>query len=382
MNRIVCLHMLPDVEENQLPDFVTVTHSASRQELMTAIGAVDGMVLLLDLDDEDSFNTISSVLEVKPLLPIVGITGSSDLNRVLQAQRLGVRQVATRPLDAGDIAAVLSRAWNTTVEEAGASKTYCVIGTTGGAGTTTIAANLAVELATIAATKSAIIDLDFDFGGVARAFDLAPRFSIADLASAGAADTVLLHKTVAEMPSGAGIIARPPSIRQGSGIDEQSVRRVIKLAARSYPFVICDLPRVLDGRTGAAIEMCEKLLVVVQLTVPGVDNARRLIEALGSEGIPQGHTELIVNRYRKNTHACTPEMVEKELGQKVFAVIPNDYAAVNRAIDSGKPLENRNPVRAAIADLASRLSGKSALQVAGEKKNWLSSLGFSKAGAK
>lgn len=378
MNRIVCLHMLPDIEERQLPDFVTVTHTQSRTELMTAISAIDSVVVFIDLDDEDAFNTIASLFESKPQLSIIGITGSNNVNRVLQAQRAGVKQVTTRPLDPSDVAAALSRAWNTSLDEITGSKVFALMGTVGGSGATTIASNLAVELASVGGTKSALIDLDFEFGGVARAFDLDPRFTIAELANAGAADTILLHKTVAEMPSGAGIIARPPSIRAASSIDDNSVRRIIKLATQAYPFVVCDLPRVIDGRTGAAIEMCDKLLIVLQLTVPSIDNARRLIEALTAEGVPQGQIELLVNRYRKNTHAVTIEMAERELGQKVFGTIPNDYAAVNRAIDTGKPLENRNPVRTAINDLAVRLSGKSAAAV--DKKGWLSSWGFAKTG--
>lgn len=374
MNRVVILHDLPDIAEENLPDFVTVSRTASRNDMLTAIGGLEHAVLFIDLDNPDAFTLVSSALEVKPRLAIIGVLGSNDLGRVLQAQRNGVRQAIRRPMDPTDVAAALIEVWKISADEFASSQIYAVFGTVGGAGATTVACTLAAELARVTQSKTGLIDLDFDFGGVARAFDLSPRFTVADLSNAGAGDKVLLHKTAIELPNSVAVIARPPTIRAGHAIDDASAKRIIKLATRAYPHLVVDLPRRLDATTGAVVEMCNRLLVVLQLTVPAIDNARRLLEALHEEGVPADRIELVVNRHRKNLHSCTPEMVEKQLGQKVFGVIPNDFQAVSRALDTGQPLDAKHPVRAAINDLATKLTGGESNS--GPRKGWLSSLGL------
>jgi pilus assembly protein CpaE len=255
------------------------------------------------------------------------------------------------------------------------SQTISVISAAGGAGSTTIACHLAVELAGEDGISAAVIDLDFDFGGVARAFDVAPHFTIADIASAGVVDAVLLEKAAVELPCGVHVVARPPSIHAAQGIDDDAVRNTIRAAARQYPYVVLDLPRKLDPICGQAIELSNKLLIVVQLTVPNLDNAKRLIEAVTAEGVPPEIVEIVVNRYRKSTATCTLDMVESQLKKKVYAVVPSDYHAVRDSVDYGKTLAKRNPVRIAIAEMAARIVGQPTETA---KKGWLSGVANSR----
>jgi Flp pilus assembly CpaE family ATPase len=81
----------------------------------------------------------------------------------------------------------------------------------------------------------------------------------------------------------------------------------------------------------------------------------------------------VVNRYRKNMHTCTVSMVEKRLHQKVSIIVPNDYHSVRNALDTGKPLAKRNPVRSAIRQAAVRLAGQ---EIASKRKSWLAKLGI------
>jgi pilus assembly protein CpaE len=167
------------------------------------------------------------------------------------------------------------------------------------------------------------------------------------------------------------LIARPPTLAEAHQIEEHSIRSLIQLSARTYPYVVLDLPRKLDSISGAAIETCDKLLIVIQLNVPSIDNARRLITALTSEGVPQDRLEVVVNRYRKSVHGFTIEMAEKELAQKMFGLVPSDFPSVNKALDTGKPLAPKNIVRAAIAEIASKLARPVAEP---QSKSWFTSL--------
>src|SRR5262249_34887482 len=152
--------------------------------------------VILDLDNLDALSTAINVLEVRPNTGIIGVTGSADLNHAIAAQRAGCRQIVTRPIDAHDLNLAIRRALSHFGEEVPRCKSLALMGATGGAGATMVACHLAVELAAISHARCELIDLDLEFGGVARAFDLAPQLTIAELAKAGALDELLMRKTV------------------------------------------------------------------------------------------------------------------------------------------------------------------------------------------
>lgn len=370
VKRGICVYQVPDLDGTTLPSS-PVGRCETRDELLNAIVATDVGLVILDLDADQSLNTVINLLEVRPDLGIVGVTGTANLNHVIAAQRAGCKQIVTRPIDPADLQLACRRAMNEFGDDAGRSKAVALMSATGGAGATLIACHLAAELASLGQARCALIDLDLEFGGIARSFDIHPQYSVFDLASAGAVDPSMLERTAVRMPLGVDVIARPPSIREAHQVEDQAVRSLLRLAARTYPYVVIDLPRTLDEISGAAIESCDKLIIVIQLTVPNVDNARRLITALADEGVSHDRIGVVVNRYRKNVHGFPLEMAEKELGQRVLGLVPSDYASVNTALDTGKPLAAKNPVRTAISEIASRLIGAPSQP---ESRGWLANL--------
>lgn len=376
MKRNICLHNLPELDPAMLPDFFVTARTSSRPELLDALSAQDLACLVIDLDAPDAFSVITQVLEVNASLGIVGVTATSDLNYAINAQRAGCRQLATRPIDPSDLVIAIRRALNVSTDEGPPNRTIALFGSVGGAGTTALACNLAIELAALKQGRCSIFDLDFEFGGVARAFDLTPQFTIADLAAAGAVDAVLLSKAAHELPAGVDVIARPPQLRDAHTIDDNAIRSIVRAAQHQYPFVVLDLPRRIDPVVGAAVEASHTLLIVVQLTVPALDNAGRVIDALRDEGVTSDRIQVVVNRYRKGTHTVTLNMVERQLRRKPIAVIPSDFQAVNAALDTGGQLATRNSVRSAVAELARQISGANAASAPSVKKGgWLAGFG-------
>jgi pilus assembly protein CpaE len=370
----VCIYRLPDIEPGMIPEFTIASKTMQQQELLTAIGTLDVAALVLSLDEPDAINIIVNALEIKADLGVVGVTGESNVKRVIAAQRAGCTQFATRPFDAGDLSAALHEAIGRGSSDASSkSLTIAMLGATGGAGSTTIASHLAMELAQITANPVALFDLDFELGGVARGFDVNARYTIADLANAGTVDSSLLEQTAVKLPSGVHVFARPSTVREAHAIDVRTITPILHVASRTYRYVLLDVSHHLDPVTGSAIEHSDKLLLVVQLTVPSVDNARRIMDALSMEDIPEERVEIVVNRYRKNVHSCTISMVEDRLKREVSMIVPNDYQSVRDAIDAGKPLPKRNPVRAAIREAAVRFAGQ---EGKAKRGSWLTKLGL------
>lgn len=356
-----------------VPGFSIAARTKTRDELLTAAGTLHAAALVIDIDDPNAVSLIIAAREVRPRMATVGITKGTDLKHVIAAQRAGCTHISTRPLDPNDLVVALRHAINQTGDVSQDSETIGVIGAVGGAGTTTIACHLVTELAQLGQSSAALFDLDLEFGGAARAFDVAPKFTLADLVTTSTADASLLERAAVKLSSGPHIFSRPPTIVSAHTIDDQVVRNTLRMATRVYRYIVLDLPRKLDALTGAAIEQCGKVLLVLQLTVPSIDNAKRFIDALTAEGFAHERIELVVNRFRKNVSNCTIDLVESQLGQTALGVVPNDYETVNKAIDVGQALSQKSPVRCAIREIAAKLAGQ---EEPTKRRTWLSKVGL------
>jgi len=371
----ICLHHVSEIRPEDVPDGRIVARSASREDLVHALTVLRCNVLILDLDHPEAINSVLAAREVRRDLAIVGVTNGADAERIIEAYRAGCAQATRRPIDPQDLQTALQRALEEVPASEETGRILCVIAATGGAGATTVACQLAVELAAVSRDDTLLVDADFEFGGVARAFDVQPRFTLADLIGAGGIDAHNLQRSAMQVAKQTYILARPTTLEDAHAVEVQHIRDLLRTAQSVYPNVVLDLPRKLDPVTGCAIEMCDYLLVVTQLTVPSVDNAARLLELLQMEGIPPEHVRVVVNRFRKNVHSCTIEMAEKRFGQKVFGVVPNDYAVVHRAIDVGEPLPERHSVREAIREMARKLL-PTQVTPPPASSGWLGRLGF------
>src|SRR5690606_25598266 len=83
----------------------------------------------------------------------------------------------------------------------------------------------------------------------------------------------------------------------------------------------------------------DEVLLVTQMTVPGIRQACRQLEALAAEGLDDVPVRVVLNRYEKRWGASfTLKEAEKALGRKVDFTVANDFRTVSEALDQGLPL--------------------------------------------
>ena len=370
MSRRLCLHDLPELAGLNLPGYTVVANTVTADELLTAARSVDVEAVVIDLDTPNALGTIVKLAEVAPQAAIVGVTSGHDVQRLILAQRAGCRQVTSRPVERNDLHTALNRALGDASAGLALGRTFSVLGSIGGAGSTTIAAYLAVEIAQLTKEAVAAFDFDLECGTLADVFDQECPYSLADLASAGVVDAGVLEKAAQILSSGVRVFGRPATIAQAHTFDETVVAAVLGGAQRTYPYLVIDLPRQFSPATGTVIEQSTKVILVVQLTVASVRSARHMLTTLVTSGVPSERIEVVVNRFRKRVNACSLQVVEEELQRSALAVIPNDFNSVHAALTSGNPMERKSPVRMAIREIAGRLTG----QTETKRESWLGSL--------
>ena len=130
-----------------------------------------------------------------------------------------------------------------------------------------------------------------------------------------------------------------------------------------YDFVVIDGPMRYDSGGRVVLEMSDIVLLVLQLIVPSVRNADRMLQELGRQGFNLDRLKLVVNRVGTNNGSLEVEQVEATLNQKMYACITDDWQAASTAINMGEPLcmaAARSKARQDIEALARRLCPDSA----------------------
>jgi Flp pilus assembly CpaE family ATPase len=80
--------------------------------------------------------------------------------------------------------------------------------------------------------------------------------------------------------------------------------------------------------------------------------------------MPEAALHVVLNRHDQDGSA-SKEHIEQAVGHKIAAQLPNDYQAVQRAIETGRFVDGDIALGKAYADFAGRLAGLSLPQFSG-----------------
>ena len=217
-----------------------------------------------------------------------------------------------------------------------------VTGSKGGVGTTTVALNLAVQLAMQTRKRIGLLDLARPFGQISLMLDLEPRFTILDaLERIDRLDEPLLagmamrHKTGVEVL--AGPLHAPMKAEQRQSVTLAALTRLVEISGRVFDSVVIDMGVVNVAEWAPVIGYAGTLLLVVEPTVLALGMVARHISAASPAGIDCARIRVIVNRWRQNDDVMLASF-EKQGSPPILTRLPNDYRQLTEALTFGMPL--------------------------------------------
>ena len=287
-----------------------------------------------------------------------------------QALRAGVREIIAPGADDVEVGQALTRAGSAAARRhAGAAgsvqaqqarapraRVITVMSPKGGAGKTTVATNLATQLAALAPGRVAIVDLDLQFGDVASALGLGPQSTMADAARAeGKLDSTAIKVFLEPHPSGLYALAAPHFPAEADEVSASTAGHIVDIVAGEFSFVVVDTGAGLDEYTLAAIERSDDLVLVCVTDVPSVRGMRKALDAIDLLGMTRPRRHLVLNRSDDKV-GLTAGDVEATIGLPVEASVPTSRA-IQISINQGEPIVQSDPRSAparALAALAAR----------------------------
>jgi pilus assembly protein CpaE len=352
----------------------TTSQQGQAAELAAALtrGDVDIAIAAIPSVGAADLDRIESVLAARPNVSLILVTREGDSAFLLQAMRIGVREVV--PLDAAHDA--LGAAVRRQVERHAASRgggtqarVIAFMPAKGGSGATFLATNLAYALAALG-QRVAVIDLNLQFGDAV--LFISERRANSDIAQVATnvqrLDAPLLESSMLQAADNLWVLAAPESPERSIDVKPEAIERIIAVARAQFDFVILDVGRVMEAVAVRALDEAQTIYVVLQAALPSLHDAKRLLGVLRGLGYGADKCRVVLNRLDKAGDIGVPE-IQKTLGTDVAFEIPNSYVNVVRSVNHGVPIlkqSPKDPVSRALTDWAASLAPQSS-----KRSGWL-----------
>jgi len=326
-------------------------------------------------DAASSMSAIERLRLAAPHATIVNVALDAQPDLILQSMRAGANEFFTWPVNDGPFHEMLKRVagrQRSTVSQLPTATTLTFLGAKGGAGTTTVAVNCAVELARLSKRPTVIVDLKPGLGEVSLFLGVRSRYSVIDaMDNLHRLDAEFLRELVGKHKSGLEILAGSDQFDRPSSNDVTAIDEVFRLLTRQYEYIVIDAGCQVTPCSTAAMYAADSICLVANPDVPSIRNAQRLLDRVQQLGIARERVRVLLNRAAE-PYPIPPSQIESALGHPIAHMFPSDYRTVSAALNSGVPLAlTGNSDIATQFDRFTRgiLDPNAALQPAGAKRS-------------
>jgi pilus assembly protein CpaE len=301
----------------------------------------------------------SLLFDVRPDLPVLLVAETLDTTVLRAALRAGMKDVIEMPLtlpklgEAFGVMDQLQRSAEQRTRRRTIGKVVTIMSPKGGAGKTMTTTNVALTLAAWNdPSRVVILDADLQFGDVCISLQVDPRHTIVDVArDIEKMDEDLLNSLLATHSSGMRVLSAPLEPSLADEISTQVVVKTLGMLKRMFDYIVIDTAPFLDEPVLSILERSDIVLLVVDMDLPSVKNAKLALDTLRLIKFPFEKMNLVLNRVNSKARLDIDEL-ERSLGLEVQAAVSSDKL-VPRAVNEGEPVVSLYPRSRVARDLRS-----------------------------
>lgn len=304
----------------------------------------------------DAVQSLSDVCE--PQLQLVVIGQSNDVGLFRGLLGLGVADYLFKPLTSELLESVVWRLTNGNRRggEGRLGKLVAVTGARGGAGASSIAANLATYLAEKASRRVALVDLDVRTGALALMLGAMPNSGLAEaLELPGRIDDLFLERATISIGPRLDLLASEMPAFTSRTMTIEAGEALLGRLQRSYHYVIIDVPMPL-------LDICRPWLASASVQLLATEgsllSARDAVQRLDAAAAANQRHILIHNKAGRPGDLSAAD-IATACNRPADCEIPFLPRAFGTAINMGRPAwQDDQRTESAVALVARELSGQ------------------------
>jgi pilus assembly protein CpaE len=285
----------------------------------------DAILVMVNGNEEAALSYLQDQALHSPRPTLLAVLTARSAGLMKRALRSGADEILFMPLDPGEATRALLKItearWRT--ERRAGGMVISVVSLVGGVGVTSLAANLALALASLH-QRVALVDLDLQTGGLGVFLNIDPEVTIMPLVRLDRKlDSIQLESALTKHSSGVYLLAAPKRIEEGELVSDITVGTVLDLIRQLFDYVIVDCGDHVDENGVAAWERSEHLFYVLNQSIAAARCAWRFIDLFERLGLTSLEPRFILDRYSPS-HPLTEKAIEATLAKPIYAKIPTD----------------------------------------------------------
>lgn len=321
---------------------------ASAADFCEACNLDEVHLIIFDVDSNNIDNTILKIKEIKSKFPAIEFIATSyEINSSLVSRVLkeDVKDFLLKPVIAPILESAVKKVQNAKKGvELLRANTICVYSNKAGSGKTSLAVNLAYELAQNTEKKVCLLDLTFNPEDISTflnmSFNNNAQVVLSELKNQN--DKTMFNYINRYGSSNLYVFSFKEEFNLSSKFDTVSVSKIINSLKNIFNYIIIDSSSTLDETTISILNNSDLILLLGLMNLASIRNCQKCCELFDNLNYNKNKTKLIVNRFIENSEISLEDM-QQTIGADVFYKIPNNYLTLIDAINLGKTVIETNP---------------------------------------
>jgi len=326
-------------------------------------------IVLMDINmpDMDGITASQEIRRVASTCQVIMMSVQSEADYLRRSMLAGAMDFLTKPFTSEELSSSIHRVFEMrpppsampSAPEVGSSapvgvaepiirpqeggKLLLIYSPKGGTGCSTLATNLAIALQQSTSKKVALVDANLQFGDVDVLLNLQGNRSIADaMQQIDELDSVMLSALLAPHPSGIRVLAAPPSPEVAETIDSDDIKTLLTFMLQEFDYVLLDTWSYLDDIVLAAMDMAERVLLVMTPEIPSIRSTKQFFEVAEALKFPAARIDLILNKTIQRD-GIRAEQLEGSIKHTICAQLDFEPRGIRMATNQGLPLIMADP---------------------------------------
>ncbi|MDB5589053.1 MAG: family ATPase [Devosia sp.] len=314
-----------------------------------------------------ALSRLAEVCDASTRLILLGHVNDVMLYRELI--RGGVSEYIVLPASAQSIVTAITELF-ASENAAPIGRTVGFVSAKGGAGSSTVAHNVAWAISQSLRQDALILDMDLAFGTAGLNFNQDPPHGLADALNVNQKlDQTMLDRLMSKAANHINLLTAPVTLDRTYDFEERDFEQIVELSQTAIPVVVLDIPHAWNSWIRHTLATIDEVVIVAEPDLANLRNAKNLADTIKALRPAETAPNLIINKFGLPRR---PEISANEFASSIecrlLGTIPFDAALFGTAANNGQMIAEvsaNNKINDIYRAVGLHVTGRQAVQSAG-----------------